>query len=415
MSSWNIFLTTLKKSFKRKLKIIAIVHTLYTNTYDTLYYEAEKDNNIDFKFVIIPFKQGSTNISITKIKEMMDRKNYPYILGYNEKTNKYVDIINLKPDAVFLQTPYEGQRISPLYSANYLSNFTKVFHISYGSTILDYNKGKYKNFLTNKLVHYDGVFIESSYLKQELKKYNPGKYIPVGYMKCDKFLHYSNKESQKNNKFTIAWKPRWVSELKSSNLLKYFNFFIELCKENPNFELIYINHPLCKQQLIENNILSNKEVEGMFNLLNDAANITVVENDDFLDKVFEADIFVGDYCSTIMEFALTKKPIIYTPVDDIVLSNYGNKILSSWYTANSKKELKKHIIRLKNQNDPKRKIREDLLYLLSDSPKNKSIALDILEYLRNNIKPGEKRKSTKTHNIYYIFGIIKIKIKKKNN
>lgn len=376
---------------QKKLKIIAVVHTLYTNTFDTLYYEAKKRPDIDFKFVVIPFKQGNFQILISKIKQMMKDKGYPYKIGYNGF--KYMDLKKMKPDVIFLQTPYDSQRVSPLYSVKYLSTIADVYHISYGATMLDYDDGRYKNLLTGLLKNYTGIFSESTPLANFLNKYNPGKYIPVGYMKCDKYLHYSRIlqtiPRDKQYDFIIAWKPRWVGDFKGSNLLNYLNFFMDLCQQNPKTQLVFVKHQLCEQNLIQNKILPANEVHKLFARLYAMPNIKVVEDKDFLDYVFNADVFVGDYCSTIMEFALTKKPVIYTPVDDVVLSDYGKKILDAWYVARDMNELQKYITNIQNNKDTKKHARESIYNLLTDTPdNNRTIAQSILDYLTNKFYNG---------------------------
>lgn len=55
-----------KTILNKKIKNCLRCHTLYTNTYDTLYYESLKRKNIDFRFVLIPFKQSNFQINIKK-------------------------------------------------------------------------------------------------------------------------------------------------------------------------------------------------------------------------------------------------------------------------------------------------------------------------------------------------------------
>lgn len=57
------------------MKILAVVTNLYTNTFDTLYYEAKKNTNIDFKFVLVPYKHGLTDFSVNMetLRKYMDK------------------------------------------------------------------------------------------------------------------------------------------------------------------------------------------------------------------------------------------------------------------------------------------------------------------------------------------------------
>ena len=55
------------------------------------------------------------------------------------------------------------------------------------------------------------------------------------------------------------------------------------------------------------------------------SNTEIIMNEDFLDDVMNADLYIGDYSSTVVEFALTAKPLIYTPCD-VILNEIGESI-----------------------------------------------------------------------------------------
>lgn len=379
------------------MKIYAIINNLYTNTFDTLFYESLKDDSVDMKFVVIPFKQPGTNetISMSALRQYMESKNYPYIEGYNEETGVYYDLYNEKPDAVFLQSPYDLQRISKLYSSKYLYTFTNVYHISYGSTMLNYDFPPYDNLLTNALQYFDACFAESTDLVKTLDKYNPNKYVPVGYAKCDKYLNYRNnpdfkfKPKDEEYDLSIAWKPRWVATLGDSNFLKYFYSFVDYFSQNQNYQLIFVKHQLMENTVCAKQIATQKEIRKMFGTLENMKNVKIIEDDDFLDYVMNADIFVGDYCSTIMEFALTGKPVIYTPTE-VILSDYGKEILKGMYIADNFKEISNIIENIKNGEDDLKDVRQNVKNLISDTPPNgMTIGKYILEYIKNADKKVE--------------------------
>ncbi len=136
-------------------------------------------------------------------------------------------------------------------------------------------------------------------------------------------------------------------------------------------------------------IATQKEIRKMFDMLENMKNVKIIEDDDFLDYVMNADIFVGDYCSTIMEFALTGKPVIYTPTE-VILSDYGKEILKGMYIADNFNEISNIISNLKNGEDDLKDVRQNVKNLISDTPPNgMTIGKYILEYIKNADKKVE--------------------------
>ncbi len=404
----NIFLETHNNNIiPKRLNIFAVVHTMFTNTYDTLYYEAKKDKNINFTFITIPFCHEEVSNSIDEINLMMKNKGYEYIQGYDKENNSYLDLKKLNPDAVFLQTPYDGQRISKLFSSKYLSNFTKVYHISYGSTIINYDFPPYDNIFYEH-THFTKIFSEST-LAKYLNKYCDNKFIPIGYMKCDKFLNYKNnkdfKFKQKNTLYNkvIAWKPRWFGTLGESNFLRYIDYFKNFAINNKDILILFIKHPLIKDELVKRKIYTKKEADILFNEIKKIKNIQIVEDDNFLEDIFNADIFIGDYCSTIIEFMLTKKPIIYTPCE-VTLSEYGKNILEGMYIVNNIKEMDIKINTLLKDNDKLKEIRKKKIPLITDIHSDKTIAQYLLDLLKNendNFKNQTTKIKTQKSNLSF--------------
>ena len=394
----------------KKIKIFAIIHTEYTNTFDTLFYEAKKDDIFDWTFVIIPFKDERIEISLENIEKVMKEKKYPYIKGYDQTTKTYLDIKQFAPDITLLQTPYDQQRISYLYSSKYFSTFSRCYHVSYGSSLVDYDYPPYNEVLYQQ-DRLCTTLCESTEFCKILNKYNIHPNVPIGYIKCDKYINYKDNpdftfKKRDQYKQIIAWKPRWIGTIGDSNLLTYLEFFITYCKKNPDTLLYFILHDLLRNEVVfRRRIISPKKFDSIMQEIIELPNIKIIGHDDFLDDVFNADIFIGDYCSTILEFSLTGKPVIYTPCD-IVLSTYGKKIISGYYIVNNIDEMKKQINQLREKIDPLKKIRKNNIYLISDTHPNQSIAKYCLEYFKKldytvpiNIKRDdlkEEKQITKT-------------------
>lgn len=375
------------------MRIVAVINTLYTNTFDTLYYESINRKDIDFIFCVIPFCRIDGNaklvVGMEELCNMLEKKSYPYIKGYDDKTKKFFDLKILAPDAVFVQTPYDNQRISNLYSAKYISSYTNLYTISYGASIISYDVPPYNKLITNNtsFMYYKYVFSESEIFSSELNKYN-GKYLPIGYIKCDKFLNYRDNDffkfQPKDKKFSIAWKPRWVAIPGQSNFFTYIDYFLKLTENHPDILLYFINHSLLKQEILKNKLRSSEWCNDVFNKLLKLPNVKILGDDDFLDYVFNADIFVGDYCSTIVEYGLTGKPIIYNPTN-VTLSEFGQQFIEGAYQIDNIDDLDFTIKNIKNGKDSleKQKIREKNRKLISYTPPNGMSIAQYLLYILN--------------------------------
>lgn len=363
------------------------MHTEYTNTYDTLFYEAKKDSNIEWTFVIVPFKQGGVEVSLDKIEKIMLEKNYPYIKGYDEVTKNYLDIKQFSPDITLIQTPYDHQRISYLYSSKYFSTFSRCYHISYGCSLIDYDFPPYKEVL----YHQDKLcttLCENTEFCKILDKYKIHPNIPIGYLKCDKYINYKNNpnftfKKREDYKHIIAWKPRWLGTIGDSNLVTYLEFFIRYCKENSDTLLYFILHDLLRDEIVfKRRIYTKTKFDNLMSEIIEMSNIKIINHGDFLDDVFNSDIFIGDYCSTIMEFSLSGKPVIYTPCE-VTHSSYGKKIINGYYIVNNTDEMKNQLIQLKDNIDPLKEIRQNNIPLISDIHDGKTIAQYCLEYFKS--------------------------------
>lgn len=377
----------------RVIKIFAIVGTEYTNTFDTLYYEAKNRNDIDFNFVVIPFRTPFYNIPMKKIERVMNEKKYPYIKGYDEKADEYFDLKQLNPDAVFVQSPYDLHRYSFLYSTRYFATFCACYHISYGCSLLDYDRPPY-DFLVRTFNPPAVILNENTMMADYLGKYH--RNVPIGYMKCDKYLNYRdnpdfNFKKRPDYKHIIAWKPRWVGVPGESTFLKYVDFFIDYSQNHPDTLLYFVKHDLMKNNMVnEKKILTEHEFDNIFNRMAALNNIEIVSHGDFLDDVFNADIFIGDYCSTIIEFALSGKPVLYTPTN-VFFNKFGKKISKGFYFINTADEMKKCLFNLiENNKDPLQRKRESLRGIISDTHDNRTIAQYLIEYLTQNIEKDKQ-------------------------
>lgn len=355
-------------SFKKPLKIIVVIQYPLTNLFDTFYLECIKRKNISFSFVIIPSVQPGNTIyhsDLGDISDLMKLKKYPYINGINIKTGNYLDLKTLQPDIVFLQTPYDEQRASKLYSSEYLKSFTKVANISYGAIMIKHT-GIYKDLINNNSFYNNTwkVFVENEDMKVLFDNLIPGKAVSIGYLKCDYFLNYLDKDDFPNrwsiprkNSYRIIWKPRWVATIGYSTLFTYLYYFIDLVKNNPRIDFIWYMHPFIKSQVISSDLITQEELNSILYKISQISNFKIEEGADFLESIWSADLFIADASSTLVEYSLTGKPCIYTPVK-LELNTFGKKLIKGMYIVNNSSQMSDKIKDLMEGKDTLKKIRE---------------------------------------------------------
>ena len=140
-------------------------------------------------------------------------------------------------------------------------------------------------------------------------------------------------------------------------------------------------------------------------------NCKIIERDTFLDDIYDCDIFVGDYCSTIIEAIVLNKKIIYTPTE-VGYSEFGKKFLNASYIVNNVEDLNKTIEKLLQGDDPLKEERKRFFQIASPTPKNGTFSRDLLDYIATNYVPVPI--SSRTYNTQLDKQRIKHKISLKN-
>lgn len=382
--------------FKKPLKIIAVIQYPLTNLFDTFYLECIKRKNISFNFVIIPSVQPGNTIyrsNLSEISDLMKLKKYPYINGINTKTGKYLDLKTLQPDIVFLQTPYDGQRASKLYSSEYLKSFTKVANISYGAIMIKHT-GIYKDLINNNSFYNNTwkVFVENEDMKILFDNLIPDKAVSIGYLKCDYFLNYLDKDDfpdrwsvPRKNSYRIIWKPRWVATIGHSTLFTYLYYFINLVKNNPRIDFIWYMHPFIKSQIISRNLITQEKLNDILHRISKIPNFRIEEGADFLESIWSADLFIADASSTLVEYLLTGKPCIYTPLK-LELNTFGEKLIKGMYVVNNSNQMSNKIKELMAGKDTLKEVREDNKKIISRlDVKGRTVAQVMLSEIYKNL------------------------------
>ncbi len=157
------------------------------------------------------------------------------------------------------------------------------------------------------------------------------------------------------NGFRIIYAPRWTMDALwgGSTFPKYKELFISLADRNPDMDILIRPHPLMFDHFIEQGIMSREEVNTYKTSCEERNNIRVDKEKEYLATFWHSSALICDFSSTIVEYFITGKPIIYLTYNErIDYTDQMKAILDCCYCVNNEEELCKVINDLKNGYDP---------------------------------------------------------------
>lgn len=368
---------------KRPIHLLWIVNDEFVNNFITVYRECEK--NSDFKMTVLAAPHlgydFANSISSDEIYEYLTQNGVACINSWNKETGQYVEIEPLQPDYIFTTTPYDIYLPEP-YRSDQLILHGQLCNVDYGAVIIKW-EGAYSSLNGSDYYKNASMFFHCC----DSEDYDDQKDKTIGYLKLDEYLFYNrplfNPQKWKiPNATKIVWKPRWTMLEGDSTLNPYLANFYDFLLGNQSVELALLMHPL-----LEKNILTKgfeKFYQRNIEKLRSLPNFTEIDNGDFLDTALGADILIADHSSTIAEFTITGKPILYT-TPGVKLNTLGKKIMEHAYVVSSFEEVAGILNRLIKGDDPKKEMREANMHgYFKTPPAGKTIAQLLLEILEQD-------------------------------
>ena len=151
--------------------------------------------------------------------------------------------------------------------------------------------------------------------------------------------------------------PRWTAadQINDGNLASHFfdysDNLLEYVDGQDYYRLIIRPHPLMFENYIEYGLMSEQDVLKYKEVMKNNGKFSLDEKPSYDDAFNTADILVTDYSSTIIEFFLRGKPVIYCGKRE-ELSSHIADVTKTFYYVNGWEQLKKVLNDLKNGIDP---------------------------------------------------------------
>lgn len=384
---------------KKKIKVAFLGYALGASCdlFSGIYSEFKKDKRFEPYMVIVPNSYGSKEVMIqiqNQAKEYLDSLKIPYVCGYDEKDDVFVDITKtINPDIVFMCHHYDW------FPKEFkIENFReKLVYITPYSYFLDDNLQYNSN--TNAYMYAHKCFFETKDLSQmwknasAVKKNKEGEFL--GYLKVDNILFSQNsfkdvwKIKDKAIK-RIIWAPHHL-DAPLSNFLEYKDLFLSLAQTRTDIQFAFRPHPGLKGSLQRVAHWNKTEIDNYYQSWQDLPNAFVSEGE-FIDLFFSSDAMILDSISFIAEYFITGKPMcIQTPKHNFKFNSFTEKLKDNLYKSNCYDDVINFVdnIVCSKQDSSLSNNRQQIIYNQFLPPNNKSAAFNIYDYICNEIFKGK--------------------------
>lgn len=386
----------IKKNEKLQVCFMGYQDANNVDVFTNLYQLIKNDKHFNVSVVIVPYTHDDKNemINIQNKSELyLKKKNIASILGYNSKSDDYIDLYN-KFDVVFFEIAYDWipKQFSP-------ENFplALTYYIPYGQFLADNIRHHFSQKMMNQFYK---IYPTSKDVAKMMKKYSLIKGINInkfiGNPKNQKFFNSTEPiknvwKTQSNEKKKIIWAPHhmWASY---SNFLTYKDVFIELSKKYKDcVQFAFKPHPALKQSLISQKIMTKEEIDEYYKYWHTSENCQLEEGEWF--NLFKtSDAMILDSIGFMLEYSLTGKPacVIYRKKNnkrEMKFSKVGEKIFQLLYQASTKKEIENFIKEIViNNNDYKKNKRMNYIYKNYTPPDNNTAEINIYHDIKKDLK-----------------------------
>lgn len=275
-------------------------------------------------------------------------------------SGSWVSLEDLRPDYVFYQRPYDHY-LPECYRSGTVASYTRICYVpyAYACTVPVEASCYQQDFFRNVYL----FFAEDDYARKlvyqrEKELYQQGrkKALYLGYPALDKIVDAKGRESVFwkegiSQIFKLLWCPRWTTDkgLGSSHFFEYKDVLPELIREHEGYSMVFRPHPMMFDNFVKTGEMTRQEVEEYLRQYQEP--LYYDKGAGYYATLWASDILVADLTTVIIEYLVTRKPIIYCATD-IEYNAFMTEILAGCYCVDTWEELKQTIVMLRTGNDP---------------------------------------------------------------
>lgn len=375
LSQENIELRHKIKSLKKeKIKVVFVCwRPSVWGSLKTVYEAMKEDEAFDVKILTTPNKKLLPKIGVNhEIYETEGAEEFwtgeDVISGYNYKTGEWIDLRSLEPDYVCFQQPYNECRPENERSG-IVSTYAKIFYVAYGyNTVKDLAIECWRrDFVDDTSLYFAQSQTELNWYTEyaKLSKRNYSKAYLTGFPRFDDLEKYKNVSCDvwklnKTSSMKILWTPRWCTNENNCHFFAYKDNFVNLIKNNEEYDFIFRPHPQAFLNWEYIGALSKTQRENYLKEYETSNNMNIDYSKDYLPIFYTSDVLITDYSSIIPEYLLTGKPIIYCKNDDSLYDPEG-RIAQCFYYVRNWNELQSTLEMIKRGEDSLKEIRREII------------------------------------------------------
>lgn len=377
---WRTLINRLEQMLARsetehnpKIKAVFLAQETFTwPSFESVYEAFAADPACEAQLVYVPFEHVNSDKKRDYFTEYKDM-GLPIIHCDN------YDLSAESPDLVFFVKPYDG-----IPKKFYIENVDRIaqrsVYIPYGANWVDYQNVPLLIRYHFQLPLQDKawkIFDTPDYLREYYIHYgnrNGENVELIGHPRFDSIRKFA----KMRDSIPLIWKKKiekrkvfmwnthfsnrndgqkdsdWATfELFGQNMLSYFKLDKEVI-------LLWRPHPLFFNSLLNNKIMTSQELEELIITIDNSENIILDTLSDYRYAFSATDALISDASSLLLEFLAIGKPVLYT-YQGSRFSIVNKNLLPAYYKATKWIEIEKFIQNVKEEKDPKKRKRMEVL------------------------------------------------------
>ncbi len=358
-----IFFRRLKRTHK-KIRVLFICQMPQLwNKMSDVYFEMLEDSRIEVSVLVVP------DISVAKENQEESIRFFKNIKGnviHARTGSGWYPIRDLNPDYVFYQRPYDAY-LPDEYRSTCVAGYARVCYIPYAYAC------------TKPVEHscYNPYFFENVYMFFAENEYarrliiNRDKELYAKRLKNAYYLGYPALDNIRKSKevrcrfwekddqsYKILWCPRWTTDvnLGASNFFEYKDFFIQWVQKNESSSVVFRPHPMMFSNFEKTGEMSKEEAKQYLSHYMEHGRLMYDDQAEYYTTLWNSDVLVADLTTVMIEYLVTRKPIVYC-VSDIEYNDFRKRIIGGCYCVHNGQELSDTLEMLAKGEDPLREER----------------------------------------------------------
>lgn len=282
------------------------------------------DNSNEFNVAIVTIPQVNAKGEFDDEDSEEFFKNYQMIKGFDKVSGTFIDLKKLNPDYIFFQQPYNSIYPSE-YRSDVVSKYAKLCYLSYFTfmdnlTSMWVNSSMYPvDYLKDVSLFFAQNENEKQFVLEKLKgEYNLEVQIFVtGNPKNDGLDEYRSRDSdiwsykEREGHFRVIWTPRWTTSENSCHFFDYKDKLLDYCMVHSDIDFVFRPHPQTWFEFQRTGEFTEKEIASYKKRYEKLDNATIDSTAEYLNSFWHSDCLISDTSTTISQYFLTEKPIIY--------------------------------------------------------------------------------------------------------